>query len=97
MVDEMIFAFTHDIVMGWMLPGIGPTSRRVEVTHGSRPITGENVFSCRAGFGETRVANSTLGDDINRVRESMRGDLKKIDREMSSMESDKGQAPGVQG
>ena len=30
-VDEMIFAFTHDIVMDWMLPGVAPTGRRVEV------------------------------------------------------------------
>ena len=30
-VDEMIFAFTHDIEMDWMLPGIPPTGRPVEV------------------------------------------------------------------
>ena len=30
-VDEMIFAFTHDIEMAWMLPGIPPTGRHVEV------------------------------------------------------------------
>jgi carboxymethylenebutenolidase len=30
-VDEMIFAFTHDIVMDWMLPGVAPTGRCVEV------------------------------------------------------------------
>lgn len=30
-IDEMIFAFTHDIEMDWMLPGIPPTRRRVEV------------------------------------------------------------------
>ena len=30
-IDEMIFAFTHDIVMDWMLPGIAPTGRWVEV------------------------------------------------------------------
>jgi carboxymethylenebutenolidase len=30
-VDEMIFAFTHDIVMDWMLPGIAPTGRWVEI------------------------------------------------------------------
>ena len=27
-IDEMIFAFTHDIVMDWMLPGVAPTGRR---------------------------------------------------------------------
>ena len=30
-VDEMIFQFTHDIEMDWMLPGVAPTGRRVEV------------------------------------------------------------------
>jgi len=30
-VDEMIFSFTHTIMMDWMLPGIAPTGRRVEV------------------------------------------------------------------
>jgi len=30
-IDEMIFALTHDIVMDWMLPGVAPTGRRVEV------------------------------------------------------------------
>ena len=30
-VDEMIFAFTHTIRMDWMLPGVEPTGRRVEV------------------------------------------------------------------
>ena len=30
-VDEMVFKFTHDILMDWMLPGVPPTGRRVEV------------------------------------------------------------------
>ena len=31
LVDEMIFQFTHTIEMDWMLPGIAPTGKRVEV------------------------------------------------------------------
>jgi len=31
LVDEMIFPFTHTQEMPWMLPGIPPTNRRVEV------------------------------------------------------------------
>jgi carboxymethylenebutenolidase len=31
LVDEMIFRFTHTIAMEWMLPGVAPTGRRVEV------------------------------------------------------------------
>ncbi len=30
-VDEMIFAFTHTQEMPWMLPGVAPTNRRVEI------------------------------------------------------------------
>ncbi|MCI0486400.1 MAG: dienelactone hydrolase family protein [Blastocatellia bacterium] len=30
-VDEMVFKFTHTIEMDWMLPGIAPTGKRVEV------------------------------------------------------------------
>src|SRR5438045_1316933 len=31
LVDEMVIKFTHSIEMDWMLPGIAPTGRRVEV------------------------------------------------------------------
>ena len=31
LVDEMIFSFTHSIEMPWMLPGVAPTNKRVEV------------------------------------------------------------------
>ena len=31
LVDEMIFRFTHTMQMDWMLPGIPPTGRQVEV------------------------------------------------------------------
>ena len=31
LVDEMIFAFTHTQEIPWMLPGVAPTNRRVEV------------------------------------------------------------------
>jgi carboxymethylenebutenolidase len=30
-IDEIIFRFTHDIEMDWMLPGVPPTGRRVEI------------------------------------------------------------------
>jgi len=30
-IDEIIFQFTHDIEMDWMLPGVAPTGQRVEV------------------------------------------------------------------
>jgi carboxymethylenebutenolidase len=31
LVDEMIVRFTHSLRMDWMLPGIAPTGKRVEV------------------------------------------------------------------
>ena len=31
LVDEMVFTFTHSIRMDWMLPGVPPTGKRVEV------------------------------------------------------------------
>ena len=31
LVDEIIFSFTHTQEMPWMLPGIAPTNRHVEV------------------------------------------------------------------
>jgi carboxymethylenebutenolidase len=31
LVDEMIFSFTHTQEMPWMLPGVAPTNRHVEV------------------------------------------------------------------
>src|ERR1700746_1540478 len=31
LVDEMIFSFTHTMEMPWMLPGVPPTNRHVEV------------------------------------------------------------------
>jgi len=31
LVDEMVFKFTHTIAMDWMLPGVPPTGKRVEV------------------------------------------------------------------
>jgi len=31
LVDELVFTFTHTTAMDWMLPGVAPTGRRVEV------------------------------------------------------------------
>ena len=30
-VDEMVVSFTHDVEIDWMLPGVPPTGRRVEI------------------------------------------------------------------
>ncbi len=31
LVEELVLKFTHSVVIDWMLPGIAPTGRRVEV------------------------------------------------------------------
>ena len=31
LIDEFVFSFTHDVEMDWMLPGVPPTYRKVEV------------------------------------------------------------------
>jgi carboxymethylenebutenolidase len=31
LVDELVFRFTHSLAMEWMLPGVAPTGKRVEV------------------------------------------------------------------
>jgi carboxymethylenebutenolidase len=31
LVDELLFCFTHDIEIDWMLPGLAPTGKRVEI------------------------------------------------------------------
>ena len=31
LVDEIIFSFTHSMEMPWMLPGVAPTNKRVEI------------------------------------------------------------------
>jgi carboxymethylenebutenolidase len=31
LVDEMLTTFTHSVEMPWMLPGVAPTNRRVEI------------------------------------------------------------------
>jgi carboxymethylenebutenolidase len=41
LVDEMIFSFTHTSEIDWMLPGIPPTGRRVEV-----PLVAIVRFAC---------------------------------------------------
>ena len=31
LVDEMVFRFTHTMEMDWMLPGVAPTGKRIEI------------------------------------------------------------------
>ena len=31
LVDELVFSFTHDVQMDWMLPGVAPTGKHVRI------------------------------------------------------------------
>ena len=42
----MIFRFTHDVEMAWMLPGVPPTGRRVEVPLVAVVQLGEGRIVC---------------------------------------------------
>ena len=42
-VDELIHKFTHTIEMPWILPGVPPTGRRVEVVQDGK-IAGERIY-----------------------------------------------------
>ena len=48
-VDEMIFEFTHTVPMDWMLPGIAPTGKRVEV-----------ALVAIIGFRESKVSHEHI-------------------------------------
>ncbi len=49
-VDELVHSFTHDIEMPWILPGIAPTGKRVEVAivavveFESDKVAGERIY-----------------------------------------------------
>jgi carboxymethylenebutenolidase len=49
LVDEMVFRFTHDRLIDWMLPGVAPTGRRVEI-----PLVAV------IGFAEGKVASEHI-------------------------------------
>jgi carboxymethylenebutenolidase len=49
LVDEMIFSFTHTQYMPWMLPGISPTHRHVEV-----PLV------AIVGFRDSKIAHERI-------------------------------------
>jgi hypothetical protein len=64
-VDEMVARFIHTISMNWMLPGISPTGKRVE------------VGSDESAKGDSRaIADSNEGDRIARAVKRIRGGAK---------------------
>src|SRR3546814_13480887 len=55
-VDEALLSFTHDVEIPWMLPGIPPTGKRIEVALISvrseeRRVGKECVSTCRSRWG----------------------------------------------
>src|SRR5438445_346898 len=67
-IDEIIFKFTHDTEMDWMLPGVPPTGKRVEVplvvVGRVDPSAGRN--QCRCGEGRNGQATLGSGEEVSR-------------------------------
>ncbi len=80
-VDELIYRFTHTIEMPWMLPGIAPTGRQVEVAlvvvveFVDGKISGERIYwdqaSVLAQVGVLGVGQlpATGGEAARKVRD----------------------------
>lgn len=60
-VDEMIFAFTHAIEVDWMLPGIAPTGRRVEVPLVVVVQLDGDAIECERIYGDQASVLAQLG------------------------------------
>jgi carboxymethylenebutenolidase len=60
-IDEMIFRFTHDIEMAWMLPGVPPTGRRVEVPLVAVVQMGEGRIVCERIYWDQASVLVQLG------------------------------------
>jgi carboxymethylenebutenolidase len=48
-VDELVISFTHTITIDWMLPGVAPTGRPVEV-----------AFAVIVGFEDDRISHEHI-------------------------------------
>ena len=62
LVDEMLFSFTHDVEIDWMLPGVKPTGRRVEV-----PLVAIINFRGRQALPRAHLLGSGLGPGADRA------------------------------
>jgi carboxymethylenebutenolidase len=81
LVDELVHRFTHTIEMPWMLPGIAPTGRRVEVAivvvvdFQDGKISGERIYWDQAavlaqvGLLDVTRLPATGGEAARKVRE----------------------------
>ena len=56
LIDEFVFSFTHDVEMDWMLPGVQPTHRRVEIPMVvAVPFEGEKIVCERIYWDQASV------------------------------------------
>jgi carboxymethylenebutenolidase len=60
-IDEMIFTFTHDLEMDWMLPGVAPTGRCVEVAVVVVVQLGGGEIVCERIYGDQASVLVQLG------------------------------------
>ncbi len=61
LVDEMVISFTHTIEMPWLLPGVGPTGRYVEV-----PARGHRQLPRRQARAREHLLGPGLGTEADR-------------------------------
>ena len=61
LVDELVFRFTHTIQMDWLLPGINPTGKRVEVGLVVMVEFHENRLACERIYWDQATVLVQLG------------------------------------
>ena len=73
LVDEIIFKFTHNTEIGWMLPNIPPTGKRVEIPlvvivgFSNGKVTHEHIYWDQASVLMQIGLLNTIGLPINGV------------------------------
>ena len=61
LIDEFVFSFTHDIEMDWMLPGVPPTNRKVEVPMVAVVQFEGNMIACERIYWDQACVLVQLG------------------------------------
>jgi carboxymethylenebutenolidase len=66
-VEEFVVRFTHTLDMGWMLPGVTPTGRKVEVVLAGIIQFQAGKIACERIYWDQATVLSQLGVLDNRV------------------------------
>ena len=74
MVEEMVFEFTHDIEMPWMLPGVAPTGKKVSIplvvsigfSDCGNKVVSERIYWDQAGVLQ-QIGKLELGKKVEKL------------------------------